>query len=155
MSGTRRPLPARPSDLGLLRREMNQLFERLMPFDRPEQPQAVGEWTPSVDVYECGGCLMVVAEVPGLPLEALRVTCANQQLVITGERRSRRPGGGAAYLCLERPHGRFSRTIPLDIAVNASRAEARLSGGLLLIRLPRLEDRRGRETVIPIKQEEP
>jgi HSP20 family protein len=108
-----------------------------------------------VDVYECGGCLMVVAEVPGLSLEALRVTCANQQLVITGERRSRRPGGGAAYLCLERPHGRFSRTIPLDTAVNASRAEARLSGGLLLIRLPRLEDRRGRETVIPIKQEEP
>jgi HSP20 family protein len=154
MSGTRRPPPARLSDLGLLQREMNQLFERLMPFDRPEQ-QTVSDWMPSVDVYECSGCLMVVAEVPGLSPEALQVVCSNQQLVIVGERRSRRPGGGTAYLCLERPHGRFSRAIPLDAAVDLSRAEARLSGGLLTIRLPRLEDRRGRQKVIPIEREDP
>jgi HSP20 family molecular chaperone IbpA len=54
---------------------------------------------------------------------------------------------------MERPLGRFTRSIPLDVAVDLKLAEARLASGLLTITLPRLKDRRGRETVIPIEWE--
>lgn len=148
---SRRPR-AEPTDLAALQLELNQLFERLAEFDRAEQP-AEGEWIPSVDIYECRGSLMVVVEVPGLPPEALRVAHADGRLVITGERRERKPPGGA-FLCMERPQGRFTRTILLDEAVDIRQAEAEVSGGLLTITIPRVKDRRGHETVIPVRRDD-
>ena len=150
-----RKQPARTpfTELGLLQREINQLFERLAGFDRPEGT-APGEWCPSVDVFECHGKLVIVAEVPGFSADALRVVCRDRTLVISGERRERRPAGGiSAFLCMERPHGRFTRKIPFDVPVDIQEAEAQLEGGLLTITVPRLKDRRCRETVIPVKWE--
>jgi HSP20 family protein len=142
------------SALSLLQREVNQLFERLSGFERAD-PHLPGEWSPSVDVYESRGRLVVVAEVPSLTPESLRVVCRERELVISGERRDRRPAAGiAAFLCMERPHGRFVRTIHLDVAVDLKLAQARLAGGVLTVTLPRLKDRRGRETTIPIEWEQ-
>jgi HSP20 family protein len=94
-------------------------------------------------------------EVPGLTLADLRIAYKNHRLIVTGERRERRPAStGAVFLCMERPHGRFVRTIPLDQAVDIPQAEASLKEGVLTIVVPRLKDRRGRETVIPIRGEE-
>lgn len=155
MAVPRKTQPGTPlGELLLLQREVNQLFERLSDGGREPQPEA-GEWQPAIDVYECHGDLKVVVEVPGLAPESLRVACRDRCLVISGERRERRPAGGlGAFLCLERPHGRFKRTIPLDMAVDLRLAQARLAGGLLTVTLPRLKDRRGRETTIPIEREE-
>jgi HSP20 family protein len=142
------------SELALLQREVNQLFERLAEAERAERPDSAA-WLPSADVYECGGNLKVVVEVPGLVPDSLKLTCKDHELVVTGERRERKPAGGtAAFVCMERPQGRFKRAIPIDIAVEVQRAEACLSGGLLIVTLPRLKDRRGREAVIPVRREE-
>jgi HSP20 family protein len=138
--------------LGLLQREVNQIFERLAGLEPPGAALA-GEWCPSADVYERGGKLVVVMEVPGLAHDALRVVCRERELRISGERRERRPAGVAAFLCMERPVGRFNRTLSLDVAVDVREAQASLAGGVLTITLPRLKDRRGRETVIPIAWE--
>jgi len=149
-----RKAPRTPiSAIALLQQEVNQLFERLTLLDRSERI-AGGEWSPGIDVYECRGRMVVVVEVPGLPADALKVVYRERELVISGERRARRPGAGMGFLCLERPHGRFGRTIPLDVAVDVAQAEAQLSGGLLIITLPLVKDRRGRETVVPIEWEQ-
>ena len=154
MSVTRKPIRPVPLDLGLLQREMNQLLERLADFDRGERgPEA--EWMPAADVYECRGALTVVMEVPGLVPDSLRVAVKDRRLVVTGERRERRPAAGqASFLCMERPQGRFSRALGLDVPVDVQEAQARLDAGVLTITLPRLKDRRGRETVIPVRGEE-
>ena len=146
---SRRPR-AEPTDLAALQQELNQLFERLAEFDRADQP-AEGEWVPSVDIYECRGSLLVVMEVPGLPPEALRVAHSDGRLIISGERRDRKPQG-VAFLCVERPQGRFTRSILLDEAVDIRQAEAQVEGGLLTITIPRVKDRRGTETVIPVRR---
>lgn len=145
---------ARPhlTALTLLQREVNQIFERLASIEPPPAEMA-SEWCPSVDVFERGGKLVVVLEAAGLAPEALRVVCRERELMVTGERRERRPAGIAAFLCMERAAGRFIRVVPLDVAVDLKLAEARLASGLLTITLPRLKDRRGRETVIPIAWE--
>lgn len=149
-------MPRTPlSELALLQREVNQLFERLAEAERAERPVSAAGWQPSADVYECAGNLVVVVEAPGLSSEALRITCKDQSLVVSGERRERRPNGGAAaFLCMERPQGRFKRVIPLDIAVDLREARAELQAGLLTITLPRVKDRRGREVVIPVERKE-
>jgi len=55
---------------------------------------------------------------------------------------------------MERPQGRFTRTIPMDMALDVQQAAARLAGGVLTVTIPRLKDRRGRERVIPVQVEE-
>lgn len=150
-------MPARKTEhadlsaLPLLQREVNLLFQRLAEFGRLE-PTAEGEWAPPVDVYESRGRLVLVVEVPGLAPEALRVVYRDRQVVIRGERRAPRTSG-VSFVCLERPHGRFERRIPIDVAVDIRRAEARLDRGLLVISIPHLQDRRGTETEIPIERQ--
>ena len=73
--------------------------------------------------------------------------------MLSGERRARRTGPGSSFLCLERPYGRFERAIPVEVPVDVARATATLRGGLLTVFLPRLRERRGRETVVPIERE--
>ena len=149
----RRPSRSRLGNLATLRHEINVLFERLALLGSAEASGA-GEWAPSVDVFECGGTLTMVAEVPGLAPESLEVSCLDHQVVISGRRRESRPGGGkAAFVCMERGQGRFSRAIPLDGAVDASGAEAKLARGLLTVTLPKLEERRGRRTSVPVRRE--
>jgi HSP20 family protein len=145
---------ARPpvSALALLQQEMGELVHRLSVLDRADRLPG-SEWSPAVDVFESHDRLVVVMEVPGLPLESLRVVYRERELVLAGERRARRTGPGATFLCLERPHGRFERAIPLEVPVDVAHAEATLAGGLLTVILPRLRERRGRETVIPIERE--
>lgn len=141
------------SEMVLLQREVNQLFGRLAEAGPSERPAASAGWQPSADVYECSGDLVVVVEVPGLVADQLRIACRDQTLVISGERKERRPtGGAAAFLCMERPQGRFKRVIPLDIAVDLRLAQASLEHGLLTITLPRVKDRRGREVVISVER---
>jgi len=146
---TRKPAQTSLTALSLLQREVNQIFERLAGFEPPTDSMG-GEWCPSIDVYERGGKLVVVVEVPGLEADALKVVCRERELKISGARKEKRPQGVSAFLCMERSLGRFSRTLSLDVAVDVRQAEAQLAGGLLTITLPRLKDRRGRETVIPI-----
>jgi HSP20 family protein len=139
------------SALALLQQEVNELFHRLTLLDRSEHLPG-SEWCPHVDVYEDGGVLVVVVEVPGLDADSLRVAFRDHELFLSGERRSQRPGDGASFLCVERPSGRFERVLPLDIPVDVARARARLADGLLTLTLPRLRERRGRETLIPIEK---
>jgi HSP20 family protein len=140
------------SALALLQQEMGDLVHRLSVIERSDRLPG-SEWSPAIDVFEFRDRLVAVVEVPGLPPESLRVVFRDRDLVLSGERRARRAGAGASFLCLERPHGRFERTIPLDVPVDVARARATLAGGLLTVTLPRLRERRGRETDVPIERE--
>jgi HSP20 family protein len=140
------------SAVALLRQEVDELFKRITTLDRSEL-LPTSEWCPAVDVYELRDRLVVVIEVPGLQPESLRVSLRAGSLVVRGERRARRAGGEVSFLCLERPHGRFERTIPLDLPHDAVHARASLGRGLLTVTVPRLHERRGQETVLSIERE--
>jgi len=153
MAVIRRPARTTHLDLAVLQREVNLLLERLADFDRA--PAVEGEWIPGVDVYECRGKLVISVEAPGVTGDSLRVSFRDRHLTVTGERRERRPAAAAAsFHCMERPQGRFTRTVLIDVAVNIREADATLEGGVLTIAIPRVKDQRGREIVIPVRREE-
>jgi HSP20 family protein len=141
------------TELAFLQREIEQIFSRLSALDRSEH-LAAGEWSPAVDVFESRDQLTIVVEVPGLPLESLSVVCRNRQIVVSGERRPEAQADEVCgFLCMERPHGRFARSIPINQAVDMQQSTARLAKGLLTITIPRLKERRSREIVIPVSRE--
>ncbi|HVQ30988.1 MAG TPA: Hsp20/alpha crystallin family protein [Vicinamibacteria bacterium] len=153
MSVTRRAPRASLTALSLLQREIGQLFERLGEIEHVERP-GTGEWSPSLDVYESRGSLVITAEVPGFGPDSLRVIGREREIVLTGERRERKPPGVCGFLCVERPQGRFARTVAFDVAVDLKQARATLQDGVLTLTLPRLRDRRGREVEIPVERGE-
>ena len=153
MSTPRRAPRASLTAISLLQREIGSLFERLSEIEQVDRP-GTGEWSPSLDVYESRGNLIVTAEVPGFGPESLKVVCREREILISGERRERRPPGVCGFLCMERPQGRFSRTVSFDAAVDQKQARAILKDGVLILTLPRLRDRRGREIEVPVERGE-
>jgi HSP20 family protein len=153
MSLPRRAPRTSLTSLSLLQREIGQLFERLSEIEQVDRP-GTGEWAPSLDVYEAKGSLIITAEVPGLRPESLKVVCREREIVLSGERRERRAPGACGFLCMERPQGRFSRTVSFDVTVDLKQARAHLKDGVLTLTLPRLRERRGREVEIPVEQGE-
>jgi HSP20 family molecular chaperone IbpA len=56
-----------------------------------------------------------------------------------------------SHLCSERSYGKFSRLVPLRWTVSLRDATAEMANGILTVNLPKIEDRRGAEFKIPVK----
>jgi HSP20 family protein len=111
--------------------------------------QAVA-WTPPMDVVERPDLLEIRLDLPGVPLDAIRVSVRNGTLSISGDKPHVGCRQGAAFHVAERACGRFARTIPLRLAFDASRIRASFRQGELRIEVPRIDERRGREIQIPV-----
>jgi HSP20 family protein len=103
------------------------------------------------------------AEVPGVRMEDLEITCIDRTLTIRGERPDPE-GSDGSYERRERPVGTFLRSVELPEEVDAAKTEAVLEEGILRIRIPKAEragPRRieirspARAAATPAKAEEP
>jgi HSP20 family protein len=107
-------------------------------------------WTPPMDVVERPDLLEIRLDLPGVPIDAIRVSVRNGTLVISGDKPPAACCPGAAFHVAERACGRFARAIPLRLAFDASRIRASFRNGELRIEVPRIDERRGREIQIPV-----
>jgi HSP20 family protein len=137
----------------VLAREVQRLLEDLAQQRPGHRPLVAGECIPPVDVLESPHAVHVVADVPGVSLEALRIAIVQDVVVIVGEKDRTAPTRTpvSAHL-IERDFGRFVRIVPLPTVVDASRATATLAHGELRVTLPLLSDRRGRVYTVPIER---
>ncbi len=136
-----------------LQKEVNKLFEQLAHFERTGTELGMGEWFPSIDVFETKDNLLIKIEAPGMNKSDLSVVCHGHKLVVTGEKkRPKEDKRVASYICIERSFGRFERTIRIDQAVQMKKATATLGHGVLTITMPKLNDRRGSELRLPIEE---
>lgn len=117
----------------------------------PGAASANGECRPSLDVVDTASTVEVVVDVPGVPASALRVAVRRNTVLVVGAKLATAPSGDPRYHVAERSHGRFARAVRLAGAVDASRAKAVVSGGLLRVILPRIEDRRGRSIRVEVQ----
>jgi HSP20 family protein len=110
------------------------------------------EYHPPVDVIETAASVCIVADLPGVTADALRVVYTHGAVVIAGRKRA--PGcehRGATFHLAERTFGRFACVVRIGPAVDAGRAQASLTGGELRMRLPRIDDRHGRDITIKVE----
>lgn len=112
---------------------------------------AAAECSPPLDIIESDTGIEIVLDVPGLPASAIDVIFARNVVLIAGRKApSICQHGGAAFHLAERSFGRFGRAISVDGAFDAGRASATLVDGVLSVVLPRIDERRGAQTRIPI-----
>ncbi len=98
-----------------------------------------------LDVVENGNELVVLAEVPGVTKEDLKVTLHDGVLTISGEKKQPALPDEAQRHRTERESGAFSRSLELPSAVNGSAVSAELKDGILRVVIPKAEEARTRE----------
>jgi HSP20 family protein len=134
-------------------REVNRLFRRI--FEEGSSPKhREGEGTVArANVAERDGDLVVEVETPGVPAGSLVLEVSRDLIVIEGERPARAKGGGPVrFHALERETGRFRRVLEIPCPVDTRNIRARYHAGVLTIRLPKIEDRRGERRRVPIEE---
>lgn len=109
------------------------------------------ECSPAMDVFETPTTIEVVADLPGVSADTIRVVFSEGVLAIAGQKLPRAcEQGNVAFHLAEREFGRFARVFRLSGAFDAGRACATLSAGELHVVMPRIDERRGAEIRIPI-----
>ena len=139
-------------ELQRLRDRVGRLFEALQEATEAENPLASGAWAPPVDLCETQEAVLLRVEMPGVGAEQINIGLCNTKLRIWGEKK-RRPARRRtiSYLCSERSYGKFSRVVPLRWTISVREATAELENGILTILLPKIEDRRGGEFIVKVK----
>ena len=139
-------------DLFTLQDRMNRLFEEAAD-RRPSAREEEGEieradWIPAADVYEDEREYLLALDLPGIDRETLDVSLDDGRLAIRGERRGQE---GVNARRTERPQGRFVRTFSLPDAVDRAAISADYKDGVLLLHLPKRDERQGRRLKIDVR----
>ena len=137
-------------EIARIQSEMNKMFEVLVEMKNEAGDTGSSSWIPSVDVCEDSEKLILRAELPGVPIDSVRVTAMSGALVITGNRPRTEPGDHAKFHCMERSFGKFRRVVPLGLPINTRDANAVLKNGILSVHFPKVSNRRGEEVEIPV-----
>ena len=107
-------------------------------------------WQPVVDVEETPEAYHVRTELPGLRLEDIKITVADNALSIRGEKRREEEKKGTTYHRVERVYGSFERSFSLGHAVAADKIEATYRDGVLEVSIPKAEEAKAREIQVKI-----
>jgi HSP20 family protein len=102
-------------------------------------------FAPPLDVTANEEEVVVVAEIPGVKKEDVKISLEKGILTIGGETKEKTLPGDARGVLGERRQGKFARTVRLPYDVDAGKISAELSDGLLRIVLPKSEAARAHE----------
>jgi len=94
-------------------------------------------WSPPVDLEELDDAYVVEADLPGVKPEDVNVELVGNELTITGEMKEQERKGTVRRQ--SRRTGRFDYRLSLPSHVDPEHVEAKLSDGVLELRIPKSE----------------
>ena len=127
--------------LEALQHGMGSLFNR-SPAQWPEgqeEPLAVAEWAPLVDISEDDKEYRIKVELPEVKKEDVKVTAEEGTLTIMGERKFEQEEKGRKYHRVERAYGSFGRSFSLPDDASPAKVTAEFKDGVLKVHLPKSE----------------
>jgi HSP20 family protein len=129
--------------------QMNRLFDNLL--GRPSPMAGIERmWAPAVDMYETRDELVITAELPGLNQKDIHLSITGDMLTIRGERQRAQDVSPDNYYRGERWWGKFERTLPLPIPVEAGKVKASYRDGVLTVTLPKADQIKPKEIKIDL-----
>ena len=139
LTTNRRPLES----FQTLRRLSNVLDEAL------ENGAITSAWHPAVDVFEDKEAVKIVAELPGVKPEDVKLSLENNLLTIRGEKKQEAEERSERVHRYERSYGSFERAFVLPSTVDGEKISAEYRDGVLTVTVPKAERARPRE--IPVR----
>jgi len=139
LTTTRRPLES----FQTLRRLSNVLDEAF------EGGAITSAWYPAVDVFEAKDAVKIVAELPGVKPEDVKLSLESNTLTIRGEKKQQAEERSERVHRYERSYGSFERAFVLPSTVDGEKISAEYRDGVLTVTVPKAERARPRE--IPVR----
>jgi HSP20 family protein len=106
-------------------------------------------WLPRTDIFEDEKSVRLVAEIPGVHSEDVKLSLENNVLTIRGEKRQEAEERKEQVHRYERSYGSFERTFALPSTIDPDQIKATYENGVLTVTLPKVEKARARE--IPVQ----
>ena len=147
LTTTRRPFES----FQTLRRLNNVLDEAFgsWPPQQDESGAITSAWYPACDVFESQDTVKIVAELPGVKPEDVKLSLENNLLTIRGEKQQQTEERNERVHRYERSYGSFERAFMLPSTVDGDKISADYSNGVLTVMVPKAERARPRE--IPVR----
>jgi len=136
---------------------MRQTMDRLLD-DRWLQPRQASNGNAGtlflpIDVYSNENEVVLLASMPGLKADDVEIVLQGDTVTVKGEYKPLE--GNVQWAIQERPYGKFSRNLTLNVPVDMTKAEATFEDGILKLILPKAESAKPRQIQIKTKQAEP
>jgi HSP20 family protein len=108
-------------------------------------------FSPKIDISEGEKNIKVVAEIPGVSKEDIKIVIQDNIISIEGEKKKEEVKEDKNYHRTERSYGSFKRCFTLPAEVDSDNIEAKFENGVLNIDIKKLEPRKAKEKVIELK----
>ena len=141
----------RPFETFQTLRRLNSVLDEAFadwPFQQ-ENGSITSSWYPACDVFEDKDAVKIVAELPGVKPEDVKVSVENNVLTIRGEKKQEAEERSERVHRYERRYGSFERTFVLPSTVESDKISAEFQNCVLTIVVPKAERARPRE--IPVR----
>jgi HSP20 family protein len=108
-------------------------------------------WMPALDIHEDAENVTVRIEAAGMKKEDFDISLHDDNLTISGERKSETEKREGESFRSERFFGSFSRTVTLPALVKADAVTATYKDGVLTITLPKAEEAKPKKIEVSVK----
>jgi HSP20 family protein len=113
----------------------------------PEQTRPGPVYSPSVDIFENDDSITVLADMPGVKANDLKIDLRESVLSLTGRVSAAESAKESDVLREYRP-GTFFRQFTLSEAIDQAKIDAKLTDGVLWVELPKVENARPRQITV-------
>src|SRR5512143_3620592 len=115
-----------------------------------EEPIAVTEWSPLVDISEDDKEYRIKVELPEVKKEDVKVTAEQGTLTIMGERKFEKEEKGKRYHRVERAYGTFGRSFSLPDDASPAKVSAEFRDGVLTVHLAKTEKAKAQQIEVKV-----
>ena len=128
-------------DLVSIQDEMNRLFNAFFARTPDRSKSGMLSWGPLVDISETEDAIEVMAEVPGMKKEDIKISIQDNVLTLKGEKKQEeKETRGKNFHRVERSYGFFERSFSLPVSLKTDKIKASYKEGILTITLPKSEE---------------
>ncbi len=152
---TRYTSPALPEMTSMARR-LNRLIDEAFQapqWAREDDGSLTGAWLPAVDVFEEKDAVRIMAELPGVKADEVRISLENNVLTIRGEKKQTAEERTERVHRYERRYGAFERSFTVPTSIDADHIKAAYEDGVLTLTLPKVERAKPRQITVEVRKQ--
>src|SRR5437763_6040397 len=142
--------PALADFVGLSNRLSRLLNDGLLGAEWQSPDVGTTAWVPAVDILEEDNAIRIMAEIPGVRPEHVKLTVENNVLTVQGSKQQVAEERADRVHRYERTYGAFKRNFTLPTTVDANNIKPTHENDVLTVTLPKVEKAKPRQIDVQV-----